>query len=376
MLIVAPSTIVLLFGGDYSLVINLVAILCLFFLSVALIAMGEEYETPKRLLYTAIGASLAITLQVLENPGIVTIIIGATIFLIGAADIIHRGEILWLKFRRGARVGTLGKLIFLATGIFILMMIVANFGSQKIWLPIAAMALLCFFYIHKEEFMYFDNVSDAKLTSTGILVAIGVISTSYQFFNTELFLGIRLWQLVLAIVLILIITFIIMAIISNISIKADEKKKKEEDAQRNERIEKEAAEKAKAFNAIMEKAPETLSTADFIAIYNHNKQSAVYPFLQSSIDGEYIAELLTISVNKKQLIWQNGLGAMLGILQLVADKSFSDEELNRVNNITASIRKKVSDAKAKGKDELMSYKGEKELLELLTKIDSATAANN
>jgi len=127
-----PIALVLMFGESFSLWINLLTLSCVLFVSAVLSMVGDEYESPKRILLALIGASIAASLKILAYPGHTTIIIMATVLIICTYDLINRGQIIWLEFARSARLHFLGKFIFLTTILFLISLVVANFGSQTI----------------------------------------------------------------------------------------------------------------------------------------------------------------------------------------------------------------------------------------------------
>lgn len=370
-----PIALVVMFGEKFSLWLNLLALGCLLFTSCVLSMIGDEYESPKRMLLALIGASIAVCLHVLAYPGHATMIILGTVLIISTYDLIDRGQIIWLEFARRSRLRFLGKFILLTTFLFVISLIIANFGNQKIWIPIVAASLIIALLISKDNYLYDDELGGKLIFVPAVLIFAGIISTIVQFWTAELFWGIKLWQLLLAIVLIAIIIAAKMIISANLHAKVLAQERREEEARKNEIREREKKEKVDLFNAVAAKDPTMMTIRDLSALYSFNKTAAIYPFLGSNVTHEHIASLLTISVRKKQMVWQAELFTMLNILELIAEKSYSDEELSRVTGITNAIKQKIANAKADETVEL-TYKGEKELILMLDKIETAANAKN
>jgi hypothetical protein len=387
-LIGLPIALVLMFGEKFSLWINLLTLGCVLVVSVSLSMIGDEgeYESSKRILISVIGASIAACLKVLEYPGHTTMVIMGTILIISTFDLIDRGQIIWLEFTRRSRLRFLGKFILLITFLGNIGLVVANFGSQAIWIPIVTALLLLTLLFNHDAFLQNDSSEKEKtfFISAGALILTGVISTFVQFWTTELFLGIKLWQLLagLAILIILIAALVFIWIIRQSRIERlenQEKESVEREKQRKTEAEKKAkeeealAKRQAEVDTIMAKNIENWSVNDFVIICNLDVQTATKAFLKSSINGGYIASLITISVYKEQIVWGHGLSTFLQILELIAQKSYSDEELGRITTITLTLRRKVTDLK--GSDDAF-YKGEKELLNMITRIEEFAKKND
>ncbi len=375
-----PIALVLIFGAKFSLWLNLLTLICVMFLSAAFAMIGDEYESPKRIMLALIGASVAANIKVLVYPGHTAAIILTTILIISTFDLIDRGQIIWLEFTRRSRLRFLGKFIILITFLGNIGLIVANFGSQAIWIPITTALLLLTLLFNHDAFLQNDSSEKEKtfFISAGALILTGAISTIVQFWTTELFWGIKLWQLLagLVILIIIIATVIFIWIIRQNRIERLENQEKERvereeqrktEAEKKEKKEEALAKRQAKVDTIMAKNLEDWVADDFVIIHDLDAQTATKAFLMnSSIDGEYIANLITVSIYKQQIVWGHGLSTFLQIFELIAQKSFSDKELARVITITLALSKRVADLKRDG-DEV--YKGEKELLNMLTRIE-------
>ncbi len=376
-----PIALVVMFGENFSLWINLLTLGCVLFVSAVLSMVGDEYESPKRILLALIGASIAASLKVLAYPGHTTAVILSTVLIIGTYDLINRGQIIWLEFARSARLRFLGKFIFLTTILFLISLIVANFGNQTIWIPIVAASLIILLLSVKNNYLYDEEIGARLLFAPALFILSGVISTIIQFWSVELFWGIKLWQLLIGMLIVMIIiAFLVVRRCRNKQREKQEGIKRMEEIRLKKEIEKGLSEKAKEkekvdmFNALMEKDPNTITIRDLATIYNFDKNAAIQRFLDSEIMPAHISSLLTVSIHKKQIVWQADMTIMLEILELIASKSFFDEELGLVIKITQTIREKIINSKMPG--EKNPYKGESELINMLTKIEKAASTNN
>lgn len=381
-----PIALVLILGEKFSLFLNLLTIGCLFLLSGVLVHVtNNDYEGCKTLFYALIGASFAAGLKALAYPGHAVVIIMTTIFVVIIVDLIKSDEILGLKFIRKFkfRLRLLGKIIMVATVFFIISLVIANFGSQKIWIPIVVALLMTTVLTHNDIYLDFKGRGIRSYEILGILVLTGLTSTVIQFGQVELFLGIQIWQATVAIVAKAIIILIVILILKKRKRKAEilkfrrdnefrQRQLEQESASRLAEEKKKEAEKLAELRELVNKPNNEITVNDVVRVYAENKAEAVDLFLRSDINAKMMMELITVSNQKKQIVWKHGLIPMLWLFFRIAKKNFNDEELERVLFIVKEVKNSISNLK----QSKVSYKGEDELLDSLKAIELAVSANN
>ncbi len=92
------------------------------------------------------------------------------------------------------------------------------------------------------------------------------------------------------------------------------------------------------------------------------------------MEANKIADLAIVCSQKKQIVWDSDLTMFIQILETIANKSFCDNELSKVTNVTRVIRENI--VSKKGLGDGTPYKGEAELLGMIDKIEKATSTNN
>ncbi len=388
-LIGLPIALVLIFGEKFSLWINILAIGCLLLVSTVLATnIGDEYEGSRRVLYAFLGAGIALCLKALAYPGHTVMIIMATILVICTMDIIQRGQIIWIEFQRSARLHFLGKFMLLVTFLFIISLVVANFGSQKIWLPIAA-ALLIIILLFESSHYFEDmrlNLPRIESVSVATIFLVGVTSTIIQFRMVEIFWGIRIWHIAIALVVIIIAMVVSIIVSKRKKRKAElvklrqENEAKELKLKEESRIQKELsqaqAEKARAEadrtrreaeKKVQEmRSSQRLLTAEDLSFLRNNKiKLAVELISQQGIDEKDIFQRITVSNNKKQIIWDYHVESSLHLLAYAANSEFDDQKLADIVVFVDTFRKHVYGMKtAAGK-----YLGEEPLNTILSEIE-------
>lgn len=378
-----PIALVVMFGENFSLWINFLAIGCVLFTSSVLAGIiGDEYESPKRILHALIGAAIAVCLKALAYPGHTTVIILATILVIFTADIINRGQMPWLKICRSARLHFLGKFILLTTFLFVVSLVVANFGSQTIWIPIVVAAGLITVLFTSDNYLDTDSLNEDAIigTSLGILLLTGSISTVIQFRMAEIFWGIKLWE-----GMVMLATLAIIALVSIIVSKkrkrqaklrelreknAAEEQRRTEEANKRAAEEKEKKERAKVFaeQRLSKIEHETsLNAMGLSFLYEHNKDLGVTFISEKEINLQDLCDNITVSNNKKQIVWNSYFRDSLLMLLYVAEKTFEDKDLNRLIKVVKEIRADVKERK----DKKVEYDGETLLFTKLQEIENA-----
>ena len=377
-----PIALVLIFGEKFSLWINLLTLGCVLFVSAILSMIGDEYESPKRILFALLGASIAAGLKVLAYPGHTAVIILATILVIGAFDLIDRGKIIWLEFYRSARLKLMGKFLLLLTFLFLIGLIIANFGNQTIWLPLAATFLIILVLFGKDDYLELRGFDDNLLimSSLAILLLTGLTSTVIEFRAVELILGINLGTVTLIVLTLSVIALISIAINKRrkrqVALRALRQKNAAEEQRRAEESKKRAAEEAEKketrrqfieqeFKKIASNQS-GLTAEDFSILLEDKDQGVNLVFVKKVIESN-LCQHVTVSNNKKQIVWNGHFRDSLLMLLYAAEKSFEDANLNYLIQLVKNIR---ADIKGR-KDKKIEYEGEPLLMQKLQDIEMA-----
>ena len=382
-LMALPIALVMIFGEKFSLWINILAIVCLLFVSAILFAViiGDDNEHPKRVLYALIGAAIALSLKVLAYPGHTVAIIITTILIICTADLINRGHVLCFRFFRSSRLNFLGKFILLATLLFIISLVIANFGSQKIWIPIVVASMIITLLFYSDSYLETREFDEDLVifVSTGTLLLTGLISTIIQFSSVEIFWGIKLWEVV-----IVLVTLIIIAVIS-VVISQKRKRKAEllRARQENEVKQRENEEKSKQWEAEQKKIElevtqkleaiqrneNPLAAEDMLFLYKYHKELGAKLVFKNKINILNLESHITVSNHKKQVIWDNYLRDSFSLLSYASMREYDDHNLEDILHLTDVIRTIVS----RRKSEEAEYEGEKRLETILEEIERAAS---
>lgn len=382
-LIGLPIALVLIFGEKFSLWINLLTIGCVLFVTSVLSGIiGDEYETPKRILHALIGASIAVCLNTVAYPGHTTIIIMSTILIICTADLINRGIIICLEFHNRARLRFLGKFILLITTLFTISMVITNFGSQKIWLPIVSLSLMISLVFFSGDYLRSHNINKGLVAVVliALLLSTGIISTIIQFQAVELFWGLDLLELMIIITTLAIVTVISIINYRRKSRKAAvlalrqkneaEEQRRKEEAKKEKEAREEKEQRARELVQSQLAKIETSSSIDAMQLsilYENNKDLGVNIIFEKDINVKSIWENLTVSNHKNQMVWNTYFHNALLMFLYAAEKQFEDQYLERLLLIVTAIRNNILERKGKN----VEYEGEKILEEKLQKIENA-----
>ncbi len=328
---------------------------------------ADQYETPKRALLALIGFSIAILLQVFVYPGQTTIIIMITIMSCCVTSLISKGTIFCLVFTNQSRLRFTGKLLFIATILFGISMIIANFGSQKIWVPIILLSfIIAIIFLVKVYLLDTVNKKLITIISISILLQTGLISTIIQFHN------IQLWELNLLVVIILsfvpvvFIAFIAIYLIKR-SEKADllkEEKLVQKQIQEKEQIRIKTEKKIKEI----EESNTTLSRFDLSFLYETNKEKVYELVFKKGVHINSMCEDIVVSNMKKQIVWGTNFANSLSFLKRVAEKEFGDENLEYILELVKEIEENIFSKKTNA----IEYRGEVLLKNMLNSIKDLT----
>lgn len=318
-------------------------------------------------IYSFLGVALGLSVLTISLPPRLAITIALCLLLIGTVQLaleepFHSKKMLWLKIWEG-RNGTeqfafVEHIFFLAIALFFVLMVVANFSSQAIWLPLTACGLIVFALV-KGDIFYFSDDLAVKVFSFIALAITGIVSTLIQFNEARIF-GILIWVIVLIIGIILILA--VIAIYFRAVIK--EKRRTElENAAAKELQVAEQKKKEMLQRSLLERTSELTWEEIFIGFNQINEALGIQLFLSHPNLGE-LSELVTVSNEKGQIFWNNDLSRMLQIMEKATSKTQDDENLRKILNACDSIENATVTKKSK---KTITYKGE---TELQTRLDT------
>ncbi|HEY1041740.1 MAG TPA: hypothetical protein VGE63_03390 [Candidatus Paceibacterota bacterium] len=208
------------------------------------------------------------------------------------------------------------------------------FGTQFIWVP-----LICFFccmVLLKGDEIINDILSDHAPKMMTMLIAIGVVSTLYQFWFTRLFSGPMLWEALLGMATSIIIVGIFLFIARNIRRNEEKKRKDSLNTRKQEEDEKDRGLKekkkqedvAKYYAELKEESPSWDSILFIAANVQWRSDSDAYQVLVEAIRKKSLSVLITSSQVKEQMFWKgNSLEDALKFVNDLFDFSSDDETL-------------------------------------------------
>jgi hypothetical protein len=238
----------------------------------------------------------------------------------------------------------INKLLAIFVTIILLHEIYIHFGTQFIWL--SAISLFCFylFFLANEDVSYFLNSKrGGKYKDLQFLIllpfVVAVISTIYQFWFTELFWVLNLWQLLATIIsvgVIILVIFLIrkrskmllqLKLENEEKLKFNQEKKEKEAKAEKTKHEKDEFEKKKMQDAVIRILNDGWDNdwQDMLIVsryYENNIKQ--FPDLLSKIFPANIIYLVQISKIKKQIIFGRDFRDALILIEEVAKKSYSD----------------------------------------------------
>jgi len=234
--------------------------------------------------------------------------------------------------------------------------------------------------ISKDNYLYDEGIGEKLLFAPALLILTGIISTIIQFWSTELFWGIKFWEagIILSTLTIIATISIIVsrykkrkAEIKEIRAKnAAEEQKRSEEAKKNAEYEEEKKEATRRLAEQRLKEIEDRKSLNTIAlsfIYENNKDVGLDFVSSKGINIDDLCQNITVSNNKKQIVWNRYFNDALLMILYTAEKAFEDDNLNRLIEVMKSVR-----ANVKGrKDKKIEYEGEALLFKKLQEIENA-----
>lgn len=250
----------------------------------------------------------------------------------------------------------LSKIVATITITGLLVEMYLNFGTQFVWVIALGLSAFTLFFIVTRKF--FEDYTNEDLL-IGMLsvspIVIALIGTIYQFWFSELFLGVVLWQVLLALTILAVLVY--GSYLSDKSIKgrakakrdaeaqakrvqaqaelkakqdaekkaADEKVKAEEEERKKQRGEEADAKK----KLVVEKQGE-LDWGDILCVSRHYTTSSLYevsPNFTSKIHLAPLKKLLSVSVVKGKMVFNKDLSDALSLINDLAGISYRDGEL-------------------------------------------------
>lgn len=327
---------------------------------------SRQTKKPK-IIYSLIGIALGVNSLSIAWPPQIAIIISLCLLVIGGIQVclepgFESRKILWIDIYNGgdAEFSPLEYIFFLAVALFSVLMIIANFKTQAIWLPIVSCGLIIHAYIKTDLFSFQTDEEAIEVVSDLILILTGIVSTLIQFNKVEI-MGIRLWIIISAIIVLLISAFIWWVVKGNNEFK----KRQAEEALVYAEKQRKIKEEKKALKESLLQRSKELSLEEIHRGFTEINQSFGAELLLSS-EALKIEELITVSNIKKQIFWGSAFQNTCDIMTFIANKESKDENLKKVLSICSSIKKCIQDQK----DDHLEFHGEKNLLGLLENVEA------
>jgi len=212
------------------------------------------------------------------------------------------------------------------------------FGTQWIWMITISWAVVVMVMLKKEEVLS----TDESFFVIGVVVLLGLVSTIYQFWGAELFLGILLWQLLTFLLIALISVSVAFFAFTRIKAKREKKRKLEMEREEEEKRKAELVEKKKKdeeeLKSVQEKIKkiqgeqrasweEIFSLAKY---FSYRTNHVFFSPLIQVIVGSKLSELVMVSDIKKQIVWDTNFKLALQILEDITRHSFNDVRLGKL----------------------------------------------
>ncbi len=238
-----------------------------------------------------------------------------------------------LKYKNQYRKHKLFELLnfFILIGLMPIIAIIgitSCFGSQIIWLPILGILFVSFtdyFAGTGDTWHSFLRKSERLFFFFGAL-AVGLISTIYQYWHLEIFLGVKFWQLSSSVVALLVLLFSFILIKQKIKERREEKKRNE-DREMKLMVEKTRKEKERnKIQSILDKK-DILSWKEILAVDKYfNLIRLPKDFVEKvGQNSDPLISLVSISVLKSQIIWRDELKSSLILIDQMISYSYEDK---------------------------------------------------
>ena len=241
--------------------------------------------------------------------------------------------------------------------------VASNFGSQTIWLPILSTSLI----IAINEIAGCDDPfwkGREKLFLLFALIATGLISTIYQFWHSEIFLGVKFWQLLSFLVALLVLLFSFILIRQRIKEGREEKRRNKEREEKLTAEKKRKEEEKSKIQSILDKN-EVLSWKEILAVdkyFNLIKLPKDFIGKIANNSDSLFLKLISISGLKSQIIWRDELRSSLILIDQIISYSYEDK-------LIEALIKKVEDLVSSLKTH-SSFKGYEALLKEIRSLEN------
>ena len=349
----------LLLTGFWSESIATISVLVIFLYDTSKLDYNRDQESKLSLLNSVIiiigSANLAFLINNFNSdlnsfsPALWTIAV--SIFLIGAVIILNNYA--FQKIRNLTINSLINLVVMLGFAVLMAAEIYLNFGTQFIWIPIVLLTLRFMLFDYDDDAFHiicriipgrkiyiklFNNIS---LT----LLAIGLISTLYQFWSLNILFGFKLWQVLLALCLIAFFIFLILFLVEmrrdSISQKikdkkwADEQQVREAEKLKREKSDSEAAEiKEKQKQQDIAESRKSIESGsgtieDYVYIVRLYKKEQGLDWIREKISIPLI-DLVVISQIKNQIIWGQDLSVIFEFLEKIVESSYKDDEIRGI----------------------------------------------
>lgn len=202
--------------------------------------------------------------------------------------------------------------------------ILRHFGTQFVWIPVLGILLILLLWSHSTR-IFSENLNEKGWITT-LPIFIGVISTIYQFWFTELFLGIELWILLAFLVGIFVIILLSFYFKNKIKQRKILKKEKEEEQRKEMEKRRKEAEVLSQIVSITQK--DYLTWDDLFFAFNHFKTTNNIPqSILKKVSNLSLSGLITISNYKRKIIWRDDFKLALKIIDDIVYATYEDKEI-------------------------------------------------
>ncbi len=199
-----------------------------------------------------------------------------------------------------------------------------HFGNQFIWMPIFASMVYFFFNGNNLNGNVKFDKKGISLYAIFTFLLIGIISTFYQFWHTEIVSGLSMSYIFLG-MMIIFVMIIIVKFAYNIQKKIIVKNEKKTEEKRKEIEIKEIVEIILSGNVMWGNILRLSELCSDVTV--RSKFSAIV----SKIHLAPLNQLVQVCKNKEQIVWGgNDFKNALAILEKIAEKTYDDEIIDRL----------------------------------------------
>ena len=298
-----------------------------------------------------VGISLGLDTLSLNMPSQITMIIAACFLVIGVVQIVFLDVFIAIEVSEKNEFNKYGHVFLFVVVLASVTMVVANFGSQIIWLPLTACVLLTYCYISGRIVRLQSNEKKMKRGVASLLVLVGIISSLIQFNEAKIF-GILIW--VIAIIILAIVIFIFLVTYLRKIIRKKTRERLE--SKNKENLEK----------TLTEKSP-NLSAEEIISAFNIVRKDFGAQLLLNN-DIINLELCITVCNQQRQIYWDNKLNSIIEVMKKAAEIVKNDGGIKKLSDIISNIRNVISSAKT---DKDTCYEGEESLYRELLRIENS-----